>query len=543
MADQRFRFTRRSFVMGAAASAAAVTGSGLLGASAQEEESETKYAWETPPEPIAEADIAQTIDADVVVVGAGVAGVLAAVAANEAGAKVVILERTDKASGRGGDNSAIDSFKHRELGIELDKHDIVRQLWHWGQGRINMELLYLWANNSGMVLDRIAEMLAEEGMDTYLVVPDRTDDNAAVIDSWPRPESLHGWDYRTETIVEYPTCHRFGSVHTDQSLWINTILTKAIDAGVEAHFLTRAEQLIREEGGRVTGVVASTEDGEYIQFNAAKAVILATGDYGADPEMVAKYTPEKLLPGMVQTGTGDGQKMGMWIGAQMEQLPHCPMSHAFHSFGTDAFLQVNKEGKRFYNEDADTESIANQYYEQGGGWVIVDSSWQEDFPKMGFGFFRQGVVNELVIEEFEAKIEAGRLLTADTVEELAALMEVPAENLQATIDRYNELCYVGEDRDFGKRADRLTPVDEPPYYASFMGPPAGALVVLGGLLTNNKLQALDADGSVIGGLYCAGNTVGRRFKGGYPVICPGLSHGVAWTHGYLAGQWAAEEEV
>lgn len=543
MADKGFRVTRRSFVMGAAASAAAVAGSGLLAVGAQDAEEETKYAWETAPEPIPDADIAETIDADVVVIGAGVAGVLAAVAANEAGAKVVIIEKTDKASGRGGDNSAIDSFKHRELGIELDKHDIVRQLWHWGQGRINMELLYLWANNSGMVLDKIADMLAEEGLETFLVVPDRTDDAAAVIDSWPRPESLHGWDYRTETIVEYPTCHRFGSVHTDQSLWINTILTKAIDAGVEAHFLTTAEQLIREEGGRVTGVVVKNEAGDYIKVNAAKGVILATGDYGADPEMVAKYTPEKLFPGWVQTGTGDGHKMGMWIGAQMELLPHCPMSHAFHTFGTDAFLQVNKLGKRFYNEDADTESIANQYFEQGGGWVIVDSSWQEDMPKMGFGFFRQAVVNETTIAEFEAKVEAGRLLTADTIEELAALMEVPADALQATIDRYNELCYVGEDRDFGKRADRMTPVDEPPFYAGYMGPPASALVVLGGLLTNNKLQALDAEGNVIPGLFCAGNTVGRRFKGGYPVICPGLSHGIAWTHGYLAGQWAAEEEA
>jgi len=543
MSDQRFRVTRRSFMMGAAASAAAVAGSGLVTAGAQEAEAETKYAWETPPEPIPGTEIKETFDADIVVVGAGVAGVLASLAAVEAGASVVVVEKTDKAQGRGGDNTAINSRIQRELGIEFNKHEIVRQLWHWGQGRINMDLLYLWADNSGMVMDRIEEIMVENGLQVYLVVPDRTDDNAAVIDSWPRPESLHGWDYRTETIVEYPTCHRVGWIHTDEGGWLNLVLDKVASLGADVHFNTRAEQLVREAGGRVTGVVASNEAGEYVQFNAAKAVILCTGDYGADPEMVAKYTPEKLLPGMVATSTGDGHKMAMWAGAVMEQLPHCPMSHLFHAMGTDAFLQVNSQGKRFYNEDADTESIANQYFEQGGAWVVFDSSWEEDVEKMGAGFFRIHQATDAVRADFEAKLERGQLIQADTIAELAEKMEVPADVLQATIDRYNELAYLGEDRDYGKRADRLTPVDEPPYYAGWSGKPAFALVVLGGLLTNEKLQALDADGNVIPGLYLAGNTVGRRFKGGYPVICPGLSHSIAWTHGYLAGGWAATEEV
>ncbi|MGI6209674.1 MAG: FAD-dependent oxidoreductase, partial [Anaerolineae bacterium] len=430
MSDQKLRVTRRSFVMGAAASAAAIAGSGVLGAAAQdaEEKPATTYSWETPPDPIPAEDITETVDADVVVVGAGVAGVLAALGAVEAGASVVVVERTDKAQGRGGDNTAIDSRIQRELGIEFDKHEIVRKLWHWGQGRINMDLLYLWADNCGMVMDRIEEIMNENGLQVYLVVPDRTDDNAAVIDSWPRPESLHGWDYRTETIIEYPTCHRIGAIHTDQGAWLNMVLDKVASLGASVYFNTRAEQLIREDGGRVTGVVATNADGEYIQFNAAKAVILCTGDYGADPEMVAKYTPEKMMPGMVSTGTGDGHKMAMWVGAVMEQLPHCPMSHLFHEMGTDAFLQVNSQGKRFFNEDADTESLANQYYEQGGAWVVFDSSWEEDVEKMGAGFFRVHKATDAVRADFEAKLKAGRLIQADTIEELAELMGVPADN-------------------------------------------------------------------------------------------------------------------
>jgi fumarate reductase flavoprotein subunit len=119
-------------------------------------------------------------------------------------------------------------------------------------------------------------------------------------------------------------------------------------------------------------------------------------------------------------------------------------------------------------------------------------------------------------------------------------MQVPVDNLKATIERYNELAYAGEDLDFGKRADRLTPVDEPPFYANFNRGP-GMLVCLGGLNTNTKLQALDAEGKVIPGLVLAGNTVGRRFKNDYPVMLPGLSHSMAWTTGYLAGKFATEE--
>ena len=101
---------------------------------------------------------------------------------------------------------------------------------------------------------------------------------------------------------------------------------------------------------------------------------------------------------------------------------------------------------------------------------------------------------------------------------------------------------MGKDLDFGKRADRLTAVDKPPFYAGWSGGP-GFLAVMGGLVVNPKLQPLDAKGNVIRGLYLAGNAVGRRFANDYPVMLPGLSHSMAWTHGYLAGKYAAAEKL
>jgi fumarate reductase flavoprotein subunit len=129
---------------------------------------------------------------------------------------------------------------------------------------------------------------------------------------------------------------------------------------------------------------------------------------------------------------------------------------------------------------------------------------------------------------------------AGTIDELARKMEVPAATFKATIDRYNEMARKERDLDFGKRADRLTTVESPPFYAGIIE--QHILVVLGGLNTNTRLQPLDADRKVIPGLYLAGNTVGNRFAVDYPTMCAGLSHGFAWTTGRLAGLYAASEK-
>ena len=126
---------------------------------------------------------------------------------------------------------------------------------------------------------------------------------------------------------------------------------------------------------------------------------------------------------------------------------------------------------------------------------------------------------------------------ANTIEELAEKMKMPIETFKATITRYNELARLGKDLDFGKRPDRLTTIDKPPYYAGKGG--FSLLTVLGGLNVNTKLQPLDKDWKVIHGLYLAGNTVGNIFSGDYSTMCPGLSHGMVIHFGRIAGLNAA----
>jgi fumarate reductase flavoprotein subunit len=497
-----------------------------------------KAPFEIPPAPIADKDIKTTLTTDVVVIGAGCAGLFAALAAAQSGAKVIEIEKGATYSGRGGDNTAIDTKIHKALGIQIDKDRIVRELMHWGGGRLDESLLYLWANNSGKVMDMITDMMAAEGLKNYLVIPDRGDEETAYVDKWPIPTGFPAnYNYLSETVVENPTCFRPGKLSRDQMGWLGIVEKNVKKAAAEIRYKTTAKQLVREaNNGRVSAVIAQDADGNYIRLNASKAVIVCTGDYGANKEMVAKYG--SLLPGSLASSMGEGHQMAMWVGGVMENPPHSPMSHAWSSVGQDAFLYVNKYGKRYYNEDSNPEAIANQAYEQGGFWVVVDDSWTEDVEKMGLGFFKIWKATATVKKEFDAKVTAGTMLKADTLDDLAVKMKVPADALKATVARYNELCKGGKDLDFAKRADRLTPIDKPPYYAGWTAKPASALVVLGGLLVNEKLQTLDAQGAVIPGLYLAGNTVGRRFKSGYPVICPGLSHSMAWTHGYLAGKFA-----
>jgi fumarate reductase flavoprotein subunit len=401
-------------------------------------------------------------------------------------------------------------------------------------------------------MDWLMNMTEAAGLRTALYFPTALDASAALIDKWPNPTGFpEGYNYRNEFPIEYPTAHRWNE-GANQKLMLSVLEQNALKGGVKIFYNTRAAQLLAGARRRISGVLAETEAGDYVQINARKAVLICTGDYGSNPEMMKQYCPQaadlanskaNLKRALsVPFNTGDGHRMAMQMGAVMELAPHAPMAHMFHAMGTDAFLRVNKFGERYENEDVDTQSIANQCLQQGGYWVVFDESWPEDVPKMGVGFQRVWRADAGTRKVFESRLKSGRIQKADTISELAVKMKVPADKIKATIARYNALAQQGKDLDFGKRPDRLTAIDQPPFYASWSDTP-DFLAVMGGLIVNTRLQPLDGKGNVLEGLYLAGNTVGRRFANDYPVILPGLSHSMAWTHGYLAGKYAAEEQI
>lgn len=141
---------------------------------------------------------------------------------------------------------------------------------------------------------------------------------------------------------------------------------------------------------------------------------------------------------------------------------------------------------------------------------------------------------------FQSEVDAGSIIPADTIEDLAAAIDVPADTLVATVERYNELAHAGKDTDFSKVATRLFPIENPPYYAVPFGD-SGMLVLIGGIDCDTDCHALDAEKNPVPGLYVAGNTMGGRFLVDYPVTVAGASHSMAMSFGRLAGRNAAAE--
>lgn len=500
-----------------------------------------KKAFEIPPPPISPKEIEETITTDVVVVGAGTSGKAAALSAAQAGAKVIQIDKHTTFRWGGGHIAAIESRLQKKLGIKVDKDDVCLQLMKWAGNKPDQRFYRLWANHSGAVMDWLMDMTDPEGIETLMY-------------QWPRPPNFN---LKKEYYPEYPVCHwqSFkGSRELNHSLLLNCVQEHTLRLGAEIRYQTRAIQLIRRSNGRVTDVIARDKRGRYIQFNARQAVVLCTGDYGNNPEMMEKYCSpaaeiartnniymkanENLRTAPEPLNTGDGHLMAMWIGAVMEPAPHAPVAHAtVGPIGNGAFLRVNIHGERYENEDVPGQSIANSLVRQPGKkvWQIFDSKWEKELPKMGVGLGKFYVVNDMI----RARVEEGAI-KANSIEKLARKIDIPVKSFKATIDRYNQMARLGKDLDFGKRGDRMTTIEKPPFFAAMIQ--QEFLVVLGGLHTNINLQPLDANGKVIPGLYLAGNTVGNRFAVDYPTMCPGLTHGMAWTTGRLAGMYAASEK-
>jgi fumarate reductase flavoprotein subunit len=480
---------------------------------------ERNYSFETPPAKIPASSIKKTLKTEIVIVGAGISGLAAAISAADKGAKVVMIEKTNSCHGYGGDNSFIGSRLQKKLGINIDANEVVLNLMKYAANRPDQRLLRMWAEDGGETADWLMDMTDAAGLET-------------TISSYPPPA---GYDNATEYYPQYLTCHH---IH-HEGLVAKCLMNNALEKGVVIHFKTRAKQLLRKGKGRVTGLVAQDAEGNYIKYQATKATILCTGDYGNNAEMMAKYCPQAAHFGTtLVTATGDGHQMAMWVGAMMEPAPHAPMIHSLAGpLGMCAFLQVNRKGERFENEDVLCECYHTAVERQPGqeAWQVFDAKYPEELPRMGIGL---GKMTKLTDENLP--FINNRSITANTIEELAEKMGVPVATFKATIARYNELARLGKDLDFGKRADRMTTIEKPPYYAGkgfswFM-------CAMGGLMVNTKLQPVDKDWEVIPGLYLGGNIVGNRYGVKYPSMLPGLSNGMALHLGRVAGMNAATLE-
>lgn len=524
------------------------------------------------PGAIPEGSLASTVETDLVIVGAGLSGMCAARSALESGVKkILVLEKAENYQYRSNQFAVIGGPTQERAEIAIDRNAAVAELMKACGYRPNQRVLKQWADYSGEAITWFLQPSLEKGavLEDESAPYDGTSLSVRQL-HWPHPESSNtAADY-------YPIFDTDLVTLPDIGPYLEETYQICVEGGVEFRFSSWARQLVTaSEGNAIEGVIFEDLDGAYHKVSASKAVLLATGDYASNTEMRGYYTPwatryTSAFPNTdakgEQTNTGDGQRMGMWAGAKMEAGPHASMVvNTGGPLGVDAFLLVDNEGNRFANEDVGGQAIQNQLSRlpEKIAWQIFDAKWFEQIESMDAGFANVNWYKEDAGEVPNGKyIKSGFIANAtntdgntpgfttyfendaegvyaNTIAELAKLMNVDGKTLQATIDRYNYLAELGNDEDFGKRADRLFPIVEPPFYA-YKFTDSVILGSMGGLVTNTDFQVLDTNDSAIEGLYAVGNVQGGRIIVDYPTAAPGISHGMALTHGMLAGRVIAQ---
>ena len=538
--------TRRTFVSTAAAAGAlsVAAGSVALAEEAAQAGAGQLHSWEVAPDPI--TDIAETHEYDVVVVGGGMAGMGAAQAAARFGASVAVVERSECGRFCGLDMCAIGSKVLKDNGIEIDPDKAARLMYQASQQTANYNLIRTWATQTAGVLDYITELCAANGV---------------TVEPSTGGTSKAGWDQMPERYIVFQDAVRFsndewGVFRSDgkephQNLG-DVLIKDAADNGCEYFFNTHAEQLVGSAAEGVTGVIACDADGKYVQFNAKKGVVLATGDISGNQEMVDCWAPIKNRAdesAYVPAGanSGDAILMTKWIGGGISKSPAAPMIHQFtiatREYKCTAFflsmLAVNSDGNRFMNEMPFEPFITDARMNSKGNvaWSVVDSNYAEYVTKQ----FPEGYESmlESIPAELEERVADGEVFQADTLEELAELIGVPADNLAAAVEGYNGMAEKGEDTQFGVVADWLSPVQQAPFYAIPIH--ASNLSVCYGVHVNDDSQVCTDDDQPIAGLFAAGNCQGDFFGFNYPVHCPGCSTGRSLVFGQLIGEALAKD--
>ena len=508
--------------------------------------------WLGQPPEIAEKDIVATHDTDILVVGCGTGGMFTVASAAEAGAKVIGIDRFPVGTGIREDIGAIDSRYQKAYGTKVDKFEFITMATLYASGRIQQDLVKLWCDESGAVVDWLGDRLAERGIEMWHESGDRNDETR----------------YKHFPIGHSPRMRLTKDGKEEISL--NTVLFDyAVKHGARFDFSTKMVKL-EKKNGRVTGCIAQNAEGKYVRYNAKKGVVVATGGYAQNFKMLEALQPWNLRvtgrTGAMPGARGDGIKACLWVGAKMDEthsllkFDRCALrpdqnpgvktiqsgDSGFFWMGSQPWLKVNAYGKRFMNESGTYENIlhADEFQKGHCHYTLFDSNWvqyAEQFKMHGCSRmfpFENGAdpnISWKVVKEkmLPGLIEKGYVVQADTIEELAQKLGLPAKTLQATVTRYNELAKSGNDVDYGKEPHRLTPVNKAPFYGAKNT--GWMLCTLDGIQIDTNMNAIDTEGNPIPGLYVVGNDSGGYFASEYPNLATGMACGRTVTFGRLVG--------
>ena len=423
-------------------------------------------------------------EVDVVVIGAGGAGLAAAVSAHQNGASVIVFEKMPKVGGNtiisGAAYNCVDPGRQVPAGIEdsVEKH--FEQTYEGGDKAGNPELIRILVENAYPTLEWL-ESLGMEFTDYVFTV---------LGGLWPRahrPVKPLGTGY-IDTYMDYVENNS-----SDMEVMLNTEAT---------HILM--------EDGKAVGVMANGPEGPVIA-RANKGVVVATGGFSKNAEMLKEYN--KNWPDLTSTlstnhpgATGDGIKMAVEIGANlvgMEHIQLLPLGDPDTGSlagnieqAVENRIFVNKDGNRFVDEGARRDVMTEALFEQEDEflWIILDS---HNYPT--------GDVKNNFNESIDELVAAGRAYKADTLEDLAAQIGVNADNLAAAVEDFNTHVESGEPDEFGRTLYQWK-MDTPPYYAGARKPTVHH--TMGGIEINSEAQVVDTSGNIIPGLYAAGEVTG-----------------------------------
>jgi succinate dehydrogenase/fumarate reductase flavoprotein subunit len=427
------------------------------------------------------------------------------------------------------------------------------------QNLANPSLVMQYAQYSGACFDWWAEGLGAEFMSTK-----------ASLDFWPRTahtiSEIAGQKFWNGT-AQFVTEHEDGTydIHTTEALQIfHSIITSG---GGQIDWSTKAAQLVKE-GERVVGVIAQNGDGAYVKYSAAKAVVLAAGDFAANEEMrnelctaiVDLVPPDTMWMGAGRDGSGI--QMGVWAGGHVEPRSVATMggdtSHPGLGVGGDMTgVWLNDQGQRYTNEffgdpiwsgRPTVQQNLDMIYSLFDAKVIdqldynIPAHNRFDWADAGnVQRFRDTLDGAVAAGAEGLEAQDNRIYAADdlaTLADYAGMSEEVKQNFLAAVERYNSFCEKGADEDFGKDPRVLWKIDTAPYYLSAgrVKMLAFMLVTVGGLHTDGNQQVLDAQNHAIPGLFATGNCCGKRFGSDYFSPIAGVSVGLANTLGYTLGK-------
>ena len=512
---------------------------------------------------IDEAAITETVDTDILIVGAGNGGMFAAAYAAKNGLNFRVIEQNANVQDTRHWYGAIDSAAAKAAGEQpADRAKLLSEISRYASGKCDQRVVKTWINESAAMHDFMRSILE----DKYGWVCDFTSGSEA---AWPAENAEHNTDYL------FPVQeHNYMASERESGLARNELLLQYIqELGYDVDFKTSLAKLEKNSEGRITGIIAqSTEDDHFIRYNANKGVLLACGGFPGNPYMMEQLDP---LGTSVTTACsyspadkGYGIRAAVWAGANLDKeaapmlfdrgivapgvdAGYVDSDSAFggkafpgeirqFNPGTQPFLKVNRNGERFANESSPYNDIVYAAAHQPGRVYaqICDANILEDakrFHTIGCSAQTRNGGEKYIQGKMDEAIEAGALFKCDTLDELADKMGFTGaakDTFLATVERYNELYDKQNDEDFGKPAYRLSAIRTAPFYGCWLG--ASLLTTEQGIAINEKGQALDTNNQPMEGLYITGDMSGSFFANNYPCLMAGVAMGRTLTYAMKA---------